>query len=293
MHRPRLILLTLAIVSGVLAACSGHSTPSIPLAQPPGRAIMATVSPAPTTTPFAYSWRIAGYGKINGVENKFKATNTDADTHPTASPPTYDGDLRYSDPGARTGGGGQGPIGNKIDNISCDTTMPNTYHVHAFFGIYVNGTEYALPDAVGIVHASADQYDSYSGWPNQTDYGTCFYHIHTHDPSGLVHIEFGTSASLTQSLATLGNVLDIWGVKLTSTQFGPYTGTIVAYTSGNSAKVPCTSTAMCEVGASQYKLWSGSPALIPLYSHTAVWIEVGTGNPNAAHLPGISFATRQ
>jgi hypothetical protein len=281
-----------ALAAFALAACGHGSTPSVP--PPAGGSIMSTAATvAPTTTPFAYSWRIAGEGKINGVENKFKTTNTDVDTRPTASPPTYDGDLRSTDPGARLGGGGQGPTGNKIDNISCDTTMPNTYHIHAFVGLYVNGTEYALPDAIGMDHALGDQYDKYSGWYNQEIYAVCFYHVHTHDASGMVHMESANSVPISTVLFYLGNLFDIWGVKVTSSQFGPYSGTVTVYTSGHSAVVPCSSTTTCEVGANQYKLWTGTAASVPLYSHEVVWIEVGSGNPSPLHLPGVSFATRQ
>jgi hypothetical protein len=280
-----------------LAACGHNSSPPIsqpaPLVQPPVTSDSTSLSPAVTSTPFAYSWRIAGEGKLNGYDNKFKTSNTDVDTKPTASPPTYDGDLRSTDPGARTGGGGQGPIGNTIDGIPCAATMSNTYHVHAFVGFYVNGYEYALPDAIGMDHALGDQYDKYSGWYNQEIYATCFYYVHVHDGSGMVHMESPTSAPITKSLFTLGNLLDIWGVKASTSQFGPYYGTVTAYTSLNSAVVPCYSTTTCEVGANQYKLWTGTLASMPLYSHEAIWIEVGSGNPNAAHLPGISFATKQ
>jgi hypothetical protein len=295
MSRKKAASFTAFVALSALAACGGRTaTPTVVAPQSGQRVTMtATATPKPATTPFAYSWRIAGEGKINGVENKFKATNTDVDTKPTASPPTYDGDLKSTDPGARVGGGGQGPAGNTIDGIPCQTTMPNTYHVHAFVGMYVNGVEYALPDAIGMDHALGDQYDKYSGWYNQEIYAICFYYVHTHDASGMVHLESPTSAPITKSLFTLGNLFDIWGVKVTSSQFGPYFGTVVAYTSGNSAVVPCYSTVTCEVGANQYKLWSGTVSSIPLYSHEVIWIEVGSGNPTAAHLPGISFATRQ
>lgn len=225
----------------------------------------------------------------------FPTSNNDVDTKPSAG--QYDGDLMPSDPGARPGGGGQGPTGNMIDNISCDTQMSNNYHVHAFVGIYVNGTEYALPDAIGIDHALGDQYDSYSGWNNQEVYGICFYHLHTHDASGMVHLEDPdpTGAPITQSLFNLGNLFDIWGIQVGSTQFGPYPGIVAVYTSGNSAAIPCDPhhQATCEVQTSQYQMYTGDPAQLALYSHEAIWIEVGTGNPPMSKLPGVSFATAQ
>ncbi|HLI96011.1 MAG TPA: hypothetical protein VKT72_07975 [Candidatus Baltobacteraceae bacterium] len=221
----------------------------------------------------------------------FKATNTDVDTKPSAG--TYDGDLAATDPGARAGGGGQGPTGNVIDGVPCNTTMPNTYHVHAFVGVYVNGKELAVPDAIGMDHALGDMYDKYSGWYNEEIYATCFYHIHTHDASGLVHMETSQNAPITKPLFNLGQFFDLWGINVTASQFGPYSGTVTVYTSLNSATVPCHTTAQCEVGANQYRLWTESPRVMPLYSHEAIWIEVGTGNPDSAHLPGVAFAIQQ
>ncbi len=281
-----------ALTLGVFAACSGRQTQPVPSVVPQTRNAMSTAaSPAPT--PFAYTWRTAGQGKINGLDNSFRTSNNDADNKPASG--QYDGDLMPADPGAKPGGGGQGPTGNKVDNISCDPTMSNNYHIHAFVGIYATGKELALPDAVGIVRAAGDQYDKYSGWSNEEIYGECFYHVHVHDASGLVHMEDPnpTHAPITKSLFTLGNLFDIWGVKVNSTQFGPYHGTVTVYTSGNSATVPCSTVVSCEIGASQYKLWTSDPHTMPLYSHEAIWIEIGTGNPNSAHLPGVYFALRQ
>lgn len=200
-----------------------------------------------------------------------------------------------TDPGAKTGGGGQGPVGNLIDNISCDTSMSNNYHVHAFVGLYYNGNQIVIPDAIGIAGAGGDVTDASTGWPNQEDYGTCFYHIHTHDDTGMVHLEDPDPLGLTMNdtMFNTGNMFDIWGVLVNGSQFGPFSGPVTVYTSGQFSRARQCTNGLCEVGSNMYSLYLGDPTSIPLYSHEVIWFEVGTGNPDAAHLPGVSFAVEQ
>lgn len=248
----------------------------------------ASSSPGPTPSPSALSWANAGMGRINGLDGQFKpGANGDKDTD--------DGDMMPGAPGALPQGGGQGPVGNTIDGISCDPSMSNNYHVHAFIGLYVNGQEIAIPDAVGVVGATGDKTDS-NGWPNQEIYGTCFYHMHTHDASGMIHMEDPdpSGAPVTASLFTVGNFFDIWGLQVNATQFGPFAGPVTVYTSGQFPRTGCSNApGSCDVGSNSYTLWTGNPLSIPLYMHEVVWFEVGSGNPDAAHLPGVHFATEQ
>lgn len=316
MSRPGRIL-TVACLFGVslLAACGGGggggSTPPVvspssnpggsppptqsptpaPTATPtptPAPTATPTPSPAPSSTPFAFSWVNAGMGRVNGLDGQFApGNNGDKDTD--------DGDMMPGVAGALAQGGGQGPTGTTLDGISCDPTMSNTYHVHAFVGLFVNGTEIAIPDAIGIVGATGDRTDS-NGWPNQEIYGTCFYHVHTHDASGMIHLEDAdpSGAPVTASLFTLGNLLDIWGLNVNATQFGTFSGPVTVYTSGQFARTGCSNApGSCDVGSNSYTLWTGDPHTIPLYMHEAVWFEVGTGNPDPLHLPGVHFATQQ
>lgn len=247
---------------------------------------------------------IAGEGatpKPGSLDNGFVTSNKDWDTRHG----DYDGDLMPSDPGAIPGvGGGQGPLGRSVDGISCDSTMSNNYHVHAFVGLYYDGQIVVIPDAIGIFLAAGDMTDPNSPyWPNQElEAGTsstpgCFYHIHTHDDTGMVHLEDPdpSGTPITQSLFTVGNLLDIWGVDVTASQFGPFNGLVSVYTSGQTYRGGCAGVQatpwQCQVGDGEYTQWSGDPHNIPLYSHEVVWFEVGTNNPDAQHLPGVSFAT--
>ena len=49
----------------------------------------------------------------------------------------------------------------------------------------------------------------------------------------------------------------------------------------------------CDVGSNSYTQWTGGQAQIPIYSHEVIWYEIGSGNSDAAHLPGINFDIAQ
>lgn len=239
---------------------------------------------------------MAGGGAINGVDGMFTTSSKNL------SGDHSDGDLMPSDPGALPQGGGLGPVGNTVDGISCDVSMSNNYHVHAFVGIYYNGTEVALPDAIGIVnsHGESPPGPQTDGWSNQEIYGDCFYHIHTHDESGIVHMEDPnpTGAPITTSIFTVGNLLDIWGVSVTANSFGTLNGPVTVYTSGQFARGPCSGApGSCEVGSTNYTQWTGDPTGrdIPLYSHEVIWYVIGSGPAGGtpSHLPGINFDVTQ
>jgi hypothetical protein len=248
-------------------------------------------SPGATATPSALTWLAAGTGTVNGVDNTF--VNSDPSYDHQHNPKAYDGDMEPGDPGAQPQGGGHGPVGNTIDGISCDVTMSNNYHVHAFVGLYYDGAEIAIPDGVGIAEPMGDMTDPSSGYPNEELYASmCFYHVHTHDASGMVHIEDPNpnNLSINESMYNVSALFDIWGLAVNSSQFGPYQGFVTVYTSGQFSRAnDCDP--YCETGANTYTLWTGDPTAIPLYSHEVIWYEVGTGNPKPQDLPGINFAT--
>jgi len=210
-------------------------------------------SPSPTIT-LSGAYEDANQGGVVGQPNMF-------------TPPEGD-----------TANGGNG---NPVDGITCDPVMSNNYHIHVFVGIYVNGTQFALPIAVGMVNPGAPV----NGFINSAQ---CFYHIHTHDSSGIVHVEDPdpNGVPTTGTLFTLKNVLDVWGITVNGTQVGQFSGPVVVMTSGqvyrgdqNNGKVP----------SSTYTFWSGDPNNIPLYSHEVIWLLVGPTYP--ASLDGVSFYT--
>jgi hypothetical protein len=86
----------------------------------------------------------------------------------------------------------QAPV---IDNISCDRMEHFKMHIHAHLDIIVNGTVYAIPSDVGRIP------------------GQCIYWLHTHDDSGIVHIESPEIRNF-----TLGEFFDIWGKTFNNSQ---------------------------------------------------------------------------
>src|SRR2546421_5104900 len=78
-----------------------------------------------------------------------------------------------------------------VDNISCQSTEQGGTHIHAHVTMYVNGTKTPIPANVGIAPDSS-----------------CLYWLHTHDSSGVIHIEAPSGTSV-----TFGNFLAIWEQK--------------------------------------------------------------------------------
>ena len=171
-----------------------------------------------------------------------------------------------------------GGAGQPVDSITCDASMSSTYHVHVLLAVYVNGVQYALPSAIGMKNPGTAK----NGFINLAD---CFYWIHTHDSTGLVHIEDPSSngAPLTQSLFTSKQIFDIWGITVNGNQFGPFTGPVRVFTSGQTYRGGTTT-----VPASDYTYWSGDPNAIPLYSHEVIIVEVGPTYPTS--LPNVDFS---
>jgi hypothetical protein len=82
-----------------------------------------------------------------------------------------------------------------INDISCDTMEHFTMHIHAHLDIFINGEAYPIPSNIGII-------------PNQ-----CIYWLHTHDDTGVIHIESPENRTF-----TLGEFFDIWGENLSNSQ---------------------------------------------------------------------------
>ena len=74
-----------------------------------------------------------------------------------------------------------------IDGIECAEAEQFAFHIHTQFNITINNQSYPIPAGIGII-------------PNN-----CIYWMHTHDESGLIHIESPINKEF-----TLGQFLDIW-----------------------------------------------------------------------------------
>jgi hypothetical protein len=205
---------------------------------------------AQTATPTPMPTILIEPGRVNGQPNQFTPTRGDTST----------------------GGHGQ-----TVDGIPCAPSMiENKYHVHAFVGIMVNGKEIALPDSIGL-YLPGTPVNGY------TNTAKCFYYIHTHDATGLVHMESPSTAPLGSSVYTLGNVLDVWGQTITANSFGPFSGPVHIF---------YARTTLGNLNSGTYYQYSGAPRAITLYSHEAVWIEVGSTYVPGSRLPKIRFYTQ-
>jgi hypothetical protein len=125
-----------------------------------------------------------------------------------------------------------------IDGISCDFSEAATYHVHAHLAILVRGRAVAGPPANTGIHIEH----------------LCLYWLHTHDSTGIIHIEAPRRIS-----PTLGQFFDIWGQPLSRQRVATH---LVG--AGQALRV--------FVGPTLYR---GNPRAIKLYEHTKVTLEIG------------------
>jgi hypothetical protein len=111
---------------------------------------------------------------------------------------------------ARTASGGPGPFlastsgqaqGGPVDGVQCNAGEQTAYHIHAHLAVFVGGQQRTIPEGVGIT--PPQQVMQTSSGPFVTG-GSCFYWLHTHDRTGVIHIE-----SPTQSTYTLGQFFAI------------------------------------------------------------------------------------
>jgi len=113
------------------------------------------------------------------------------------------------------------------------TTEGTVLHHHAHLDLFVNGRRVTVPALVGI--------DEQAGFLTE---------LHTHDPSGIIHVE-----SPVQRSFTLGQFFCEWGVKLSATCLGPYRGELAWWVNG--------------------RRMHGNPALLGLQQHQEVVIAAG------------------
>jgi hypothetical protein len=115
----------------------------------------------------------------------------------------------------------------------------STLHIHQHLDLYVNGTKQVVPAQIGII----------------TSPQVVFSPLHTHDTSGIIHVESPTVRSF-----TLGEFFDVWGVRFTPTCIGGYCTqgdkTLRVYVDG--------------------QLATGDPTTLKLFTHEEIVVTYGT-----------------
>jgi hypothetical protein len=138
----------------------------------------------------------------------------------------------------------QGGNGNTVDGIACDQGMETPdYHIHVHVSLYVNGEQLAIPKAIGVKDAVAS-----NGFVIA---GGCFYWVHTHDATGIIHVEPPTHIDV-----NLGALFDIWGQPLSKTGVAGYDGDVTVFVDGEK--------------------YTGDPREIVFEAHKQIALEVGT-----------------
>lgn len=121
-----------------------------------------------------------------------------------------------------------------IDGVGCASSVQ--YHIHALLSIYQDGTRLALPTSIGR--------NSH-----------CDYEMHTHDGSGVMHIETNVAKTF-----TLGQFFALWGQPLSATAVAGLPGKPTYYV----------------VDKEKVTRFTADPATITLDAHREVVIVTGT-----------------
>jgi len=87
------------------------------------------------------------------------------------------------------------PSSLTIDGIECERREHSDFHIHSHLDIFINDEKSTIPSDIGII-------------PN-----TCLYWLHTHEDSGVIHIESPENRTF-----TLGQFFYIWGERLSNNQ---------------------------------------------------------------------------
>ena len=85
--------------------------------------------------------------------------------------------------------------GLTIAGIQCNTMEQLQFHIHAHLDIFVNGHLIYIPPQIGIVDDK------------------CIYWLHTHDGTGIIHIESPLKRDF-----TLGQFFEVWKSKLNNSK---------------------------------------------------------------------------
>jgi hypothetical protein len=137
----------------------------------------------------------------------------------------------------------KGGKGQTIDGIEGSSREMLKTHFHAHLSLFHRGEQIAVPYGIGIVKPFKVE----RGFVGE---GSGYYWLHTHDATGIIHIEAPDERPY-----TLGNFFDIWGQPLKSDNAAGLRGKVRAYVDG--------------------KLYRGDPRSIVLKPHEQITLVVG------------------
>jgi len=137
------------------------------------------------------------------------------------------------------------------------------FHIHSHLDVFVNGRSVTVPPGLGIditdpgVHSGPVPGGGVSYGGISLCARPCISPLHTHDPSGVVHVEAPQKHDY-----TLGQFFAVWGVRLDDTCVGGYCG-------------PGAKAAVFVDG----KRHEGSPAGLVFSDRTEIAVVIGTPPP--------------
>jgi hypothetical protein len=131
--------------------------------------------------------------------------------------------------------GSSGKAIDTVDGVECQAGEQLQYHVHADLEILIDGQPVTVPKNTGIR-------------------SNCIFWLHTHDDTGLVHVEAPEKRDF-----TLGQFFAVWGQPLSAAQF-------LGSTVDASHKITAT------VNGTPF---TGDPASIPLADRETIVLQYG------------------
>src|SRR6476620_1768616 len=148
--------------------------------------------------------------------------------------------------GAPTFAPGDTPIGGNgqpVDGIEGSSREMLSVHIHAHLALFSKGQQIAVPYGIGILKP----FQLTNGF---VGIGNAFYWVHTHDATGIMHIESPDARTY-----TLGNFFDVWGQPLSTHNVAGLQGPVTSFVDG--------------------KRYEGDPRAIVLAAHMQITLEVG------------------
>jgi hypothetical protein len=174
----------------------------------------------------AYNPNVSCEFADDAVVELIRATTTGRSTYPNGNTP-------------------QGGQGQPISGLACIAGTP-IYHSHAHLSLFVRGEQIAISAGLGVVDPVLT-----NGYVN-FDRTKCFYEVHTHDASGIIHLHANSGRVLP---LTLGQLFAVWGRTLSREEVAGNAGSVIAYVN--------------------QQLYTGDLSSIVLSEHTQVTLEVG------------------